>query len=188
MSIFEGLLHEDTWHKDEPHDTWDDSQDTSGFDTNTSTDSTEEENKNDENESTEDLFFNESDDESGFDGFGVDKIDRPSKSGLTTGVAAATKFANATDGGLDCSIDLSYHDAFGESDNSGFEKDADLVMEDATESIPVDPTTVPQHDLECDQYTDSLDEPEVDGASPAELAADDDSSFGESATGWDDLY
>ena len=42
--------------------------------------------------------------------------------------------------------------------------------------------------LEDDQYSDSLDEPEVDGASPAELAADDDSSFGESATGWDDLY
>ena len=63
-----------------------------------------------------------------------------------------------------------------------------LVMEDVSESIPVDPTTIPHHDLEDDQYSDSLDEPEVDGASPAELAADDDSSFGESATGWDDLY
>ena len=76
----------------------------------------------------------------------------------------------------------------GGSDNSGFEKDASLVMEDGSESIPVDPTTIPHHDLEDDQYSDSLDEPEVDGASPAELAADDDSSFGESATGWDDLY
>ena len=185
MSIFEDLLHEDTWHKDEPHDTWDDSQDTSGFDTNTTSED-EDKDDTDVNESTD--VFTESDDESGFDGFGVDKIDRPSKSGLTTGVDAATKFANATDGGLDCSIDLSYHDAFGESDNSGFEKDASLVMEDGSESIPVDPTTIPHHDLEDDQYYDSLDEPEVDGASPAELAADDDSSFGESATGWDDLY
>lgn len=172
MSIFEDLLHEDTWHKDEPNDTWDD------------------EDKNDDNvnESAFDSIFNESDDGSGFDGFGVDKIDRPSKSGLVTGVDAATKFANATDGGLDCSVDLSYHDAFGESDNSGFEKDASLVMEDGSESIPVDPTTIPHHDLEDDQYSDSLDDSEVDGASPAELAADDDSSFGESATGWDDLY
>ena len=142
----------------------------------------------DVNESAFDSIFNESDDGSGFDGFGVDKIDRPSKSGLVTGVDAATKFANATDGGLDCSVDLSYHDAFGESDNSGFEKDASLVMEDGSESIPVDPTTIPHHDLEDDQYSDSLDGSEVDGASPAELAADDDSSFGESATGWDDLY
>lgn len=185
MSIFEGLLHEDTWHKNEPHDTWDDGQDTSGFDTNT-TSNDEDKDDTDVNESAE--VFTESDDESGFDGFGVDKIDRPSKSGLVTGVDAATKFANATDGGLDCSVDLSYHDAFGESDNSGFEKDASLVMEDGFESIPVDPTTIPHHDLEDDQYSDSLDEPEVDGASPAELAADDDSSFGESATGWDDLY
>lgn len=180
MSIFEDLLHEDTWHKDEPNDTWDDDQ---------AQNMSNDEDKNDDNvnESAFDSFFNESDD-SGFDGFGVDKIDRPSKSGLVTGVDAATKFANATDGGLDCSIDLSYHDAFGESDNSGFEKDASLVMEDGSESIPVDPTTIPHHDLEDDQYSDSLDEPEVDGASPAELAADDDSSFGESATGWDDLY
>lgn len=180
MSIFEDLLHEDTWHKDEPNDTWDDDQ---------AQNMSNDEDKNDDNvnESTFDSFFNESDD-SGFDGFGVDKIDRPSKSGLVTGVDAATKFANATDGGLDCSVDLSYHDAFGESDNSGFEKDASLVMEDGSESIPVDPTTIPHHDLEDDQYSDSLDEPEVDGASPAELAADDDSSFGESATGWDDLY
>lgn len=180
MSIFEDLLHEDTWHKDEPNDTWDDDQ---------AQNMSNDEDKNDDNvnESAFDSFFNESDD-SGFDGFGVDKIDRPSKSGLVTGVDAATKFANATDGGLDCSVDLSYHDAFGESDNSGFEKDASLVMEDGSESIPVDPTTIPHHDLEDDQYSDSLDEPEVDGASPAELAADDDSSFGESATGWDDLY
>lgn len=180
MSIFEDLLHEDTWHKDEPNDTWDDDQ---------AQNMTNDEDKNDDNvnESAFDSFFNESDD-SGFDGFGVDKIDRPSRSGLVTGVDAATKFANATDGGLDCSIDLSYHDAFGESDNSGFEKDASLVMEDGSESIPVDPTTIPHHDLEDDQYSDSLDEPEVDGASPAELAADDDNSFGESATGWDDLY
>lgn len=180
MSIFEDLLHEDTWHKDEPNDTWDDDQ---------AQNMSNDEDKNDDNvnESAFDSFFNESDD-SGFDGFGVDKIDRPSKSGLVTGVDAATKFANATDCGLDCSIDLSYHDAFGESDNSGFEKDASLVMEDGSESIPVDPTTIPHHDLEDDQYSDSLDEPEVDGASPAELAADDDSSFGESATGWDDLY
>ena len=180
MSIFEDLLHEDTWHKDEPNDTWDDDQ---------AQNMSNDEDKNDDNvnESAFDSFFNESDD-SGFDGFGVDKIDRPSKSGLVTGVDAATKFANATDGGLDCSIDLSYHDAFGESDNSGFEKDASLVMEDGSESIPVDPTTIPHHDLEDDQYSDSLDEPEVDGASPAELAADDDSSFGESSTGWDDLY
>lgn len=180
MSIFEDLLHEDTWHKDEPNDTWDDDQ---------AQNMSNDEDKNDDNvnESTFDSIFNESDD-SGFDGFGVDKIDRPSKSGLVTGVDAATKFANATDGGLDCSVDLSYHDAFGESDNSGFEKDASLVMEDGSESIPVDPTTIPHHDLEDDQYSDSLDEPEVDGASPAELAADDDSSFGESATGWDDLY
>mgnify|MGYP006983174768 FL=1 len=181
MSIFEDLLHEDTWHKDEPNDTWDDDQ---------AQNMSNDEDKNDDNvnESTFDSIFNESDDGSGFDGFGVDKIDRPSKSGLVTGVDAATKFANATDGGLDCSIDLSYHNAFGESDNSGFEKDASLVMEDGSESIPVDPTTIPHHDLEDDQYSDSLDEPEVDGASPAELAADDDSSFGESATGWDDLY
>lgn len=181
MSIFEDLLHEDTWHKDEPNDTWDDDQ---------AQNMSNDEDKNDDNvnESAFDSFFNESDDGSGFDGFGVDKIDRPSKSGLVTGVDAATKFANATDGGLDCSVDLSYHDAFGESDNSGFEKDASLVMEDGSESIPVDPTTIPHHDLEDDQYSDSLDEPEVDGASPAELAADDDSSFGESATGWDDLY
>ncbi len=180
MSIFEDLLHEDTWHKDEPNDTWDDDQ---------AQNMSNDEDKNDDNvnESAFDSFFNESDD-SGFDGFGVDKIDRPSKSGLVTGVDAATKFANATDGGLDCSIDLSYHDAFGESDNSGFEKDASLVMEDGSESIPVDPTTIPHHDLEDDQYSDSLDDSEVDGASPAELAADDDSSFGESATGWDDLY
>lgn len=180
MSIFEDLLHEDTWHKDEPNDTWDDDQ---------AQNMSNDEDKNDDNvnESAFDSFFNESDD-SGFDGFGVDKIDRPSKSGLVTGVDAATKFANATDGGLDCSVDLSYHDAFGESDNSGFEKDASLVMEDGSESIPVDPTTIPHHDLEDDQYSDSLDEPEVGGASPAELAADDDSSFGESATGWDDLY
>ena len=115
MSIFEDLLHEDTWHKDEPHDTWDDSQDTSGFDTNTTSED-EDKDDTDVNESAD--VFTESDDESGFDGFGVDKIDRPSKSGLTTGVDAATKFANATDGGLDYSIDLSYHDAFGESDNS----------------------------------------------------------------------
>ena len=181
MSIFEDLLHEDTWHKDEPNDTWDDDQ---------AQNMSNDEDKNDDNvnESAFDSFFNESDDGSGFDGFGVDKIDRPSKSGLVTGVDAATKFAKATDGGLDCSVDLSYHDAFGESDNSGFEKDASLVMEDGSESIPVDPTTIPHHDLEDDQYSDSLDEPEVDGASPAELAADDDSSFGESATGWDDLY
>lgn len=181
MSIFEDLLHEDTWHKDEPNDTWDDDQ---------AQNMSNDEDKNDDNvnESTFDSIFNESDDGSGFDGFGVDKIDRPSKSGLVTGVDAATKFANATDGGLDCSIDLSYHDAFGESDNSGFEKDASLVMEDGSESIPVDPTTIPHHDLEDDQYSDSLDDSEVDGASPAELAADDDSSFGESATGWDDLY
>lgn len=181
MSIFEDLLHEDTWHKDEPNDTWDDDQ---------AQNMSNDEDKNDDNvnESAFDSIFNESDDGSGFDGFGVDKIDRPSKSGLVTGVDAATKFANATDGGLDCSVDLSYHDAFGESDNSGFEKDASLVMEDGSESIPVDPTTIPHHDLEDDQYSDSLDEPEVDGASPAELAADDDSSFGESATGWDDLY
>ena len=180
MSIFEDLLHEDTWHKDEPNDTWDDDQ---------AQNMSNDEDKNDDNvnESAFDSFFNESDD-SGFDGFGVDKIDRPSKSGLVTGVDAATKFANATDGGLDCSVDLSYHNAFGESDNSGFEKDASLVMEDGSESIPVDPTTIPHYDLEDDQYSDSLDEPEVDGASPAELAADDDSSFGESATGWDDLY
>lgn len=180
MSIFEDLLHEDTWHKDEPNDTWDDDQ---------AQNMSNDEDKNDDNvnESAFDSFFNESDD-SGFDGFGADKIDRPSKSGLVTGVDAATKFANATDGGLDCSIDLSYHDAFGESDNSGFEKDASLVMEDGSESIPVDPTTIPHHDLEDDQYSDSLDDSEVDGASPAELAADDDSSFGESATGWDDLY
>ena len=181
MSIFEDLLHEDTWHKDEPNDTWDDDQ---------AQNMSNDEDKNDDNvnESAFDSIFNESDDGSGFDGFGVDKIDRPSKSGLVTGVDAATKFANATDGGLDCSIDLSYHDAFGESDNSGFEKDASLVMEDGSESIPVDPTTIPHHDLEDDQYSDSLDDSEVDGASPAELAADDDSSFGESATGWDDLY
>ena len=181
MSIFEDLLHEDTWHKDEPNDTWDDDQ---------AQNMSNDEDKNDDNvnESAFDSFFNESDDGSGVDGFGVDKIDRPSKSGLVTGVDAATKFANATDGGLDCSVDLSYHDAFGESDNSGFEKDASLVMEDGSESIPVDPTTIPHHDLEDDQYSDSLDEPEVDRASPAELAADDDSSFGESATGWDDLY
>lgn len=181
MSIFEDLLHEDTWHKDEPNDTWDDDQ---------AQNMSNDEDKNDDNvnESAFDSIFNESDDGSGFDGFGVDKIDRPSKSGLVTGVDAATKFANATDGGLDCSIDLSYHDAFGESDNSGFEKDASLVMEDGSESIPVDPTTIPHHDLEDDQYSDSLDGSEVDGASPAELAADDDSSFGESATGWDDLY
>ena len=181
MSIFEDLLHEDTWHKDEPNDTWDDDQ---------AQNMSNDEDKNDDNvnESAFDSIFNESDDGSGFDGFGVDKIDRPSKSGLVTGVDAATKFVNATDGGLDCSVDLSYHDAFGESDNSGFEKDASLVMEDGSESIPVDPTTIPHHDLEDDQYSDSLDEPEVDGASPAELAADDDSSFGESATGWDDLY
>lgn len=181
MSIFEDLLHEDTWHKDEPNDTWDDDQ---------AQNMSNDEDKNDGNvnESAFDSIFNESDDGSGFDGFGVDKIDRPSKSGLVTGVDAATKFANATDGGLDCSVDLSYHDAFGESDNSGFEKDASLVMEDGSESIPVDPTTIPHHDLEDDQYSDSLDDSEVDGASPAELAADDDSSFGESATGWDDLY
>lgn len=181
MSIFEDLLHEDTWHKDEPNDTWDDDQ---------AQNMSNDEDKNDDNvnESAFDSIFNESDDGSGFDGFGVDKIDRPSKSGLVTGVDAATNFANATDGGLDCSIDLSYHDAFGESDNSGFEKDASLVMEDGSESIPVDPTTIPHHDLEDDQYSDSLDGSEVDGASPAELAADDDSSFGESATGWDDLY
>ena len=181
MSIFEDLLHEDTWHKDEPNDTWDDDQ---------AQNMSNDEDKNDDNvnESAFDSIFNESDDGSGFDGFGVDKIDRPSKSGLVTGVDAANKFANATDGGLDCSIDLSYHDAFGESDNSGFEKDASLVMEDGSESIPVDPTTIPHHDLEDDQYSDSLDDSEVDGASPAELAADDDSSFGESATGWDDLY
>lgn len=181
MSIFEDLLHEDTWHKDEPNDTWDDDQ---------AQNMSNDEDKNDDNanESAFDSIFNESDDGSGFDGFGVDKIDRPSKSGLVTGVDAATKFANATDGGLDCSIDLSYHDAFGESDNSGFEKDASLVMEDGSESIPVDPTTIPHHDLEDDQYSDSLDGSEADVASPAELAADDDSSFGESATGWDDLY
>ena len=59
-------------------------------------------------------------------------------------------------------------------------------MEDGSESIPVDPTTIPHHDLEDDQYSDSLDEPEVDGASPAELAEDD--SIDESTTGWDDLY
>ena len=108
-------------------------------------------------------------------------------SNLRTSMPKSDNLARIADD-LDCSVDLSYHDAFGESDNSGFEKDASLVMEDGSESIPVDPTTIPHHDLEDDQYSDSLDEPEVDGASPAELAADDDSSFGESATGWDDLY
>lgn len=175
-----GIFTEDTWHNDEPQDTWDDSQDQSGFDDNKDEDNT------DVNESADVFDEFDIDDESGFDGFGVDKISRPSKSGLATGVDAMTQFANATDGGLNCSVDLSYHDAFGE-DTSGFEKDADLVVE-SDEDIPTDPSTVPSFEFEDDNFEPSLDnESLVNGVSPAELA-DDDDSFEESATGWNDLY
>lgn len=182
MSIFNSLLHEDTWHKDEPHNTWDDSQeqdDNSGFG-DTASDIKHKQNSF-ADESAD--VFEESTEDSGFDGFGVDKLGRPAKYGLDAGIAAADQFADASDG-KDTDVDLSFHDSFHE-DFSGFEKDASLVNE--SEEVPVDPNTIPQFNNEDDNFEASFDDGSyADGASPAELAEDD--SIDESTTGWDDLY
>lgn len=171
MGILSSILEDSFETNDESLNTWDDDQ--------------EYVDDIDVNESAA-MFIDEMDDGSGFDGFGVDKINRPSGHGLSVGVSAQDAFANATDGGLDCSIDLSYHDAFDESDGSGFEKDAFLFSE-ADECTPVDPNTIPHYNSEDDQYSPSMDnEISMDGVDLAELVDDD--TVTESATGWDDLY
>lgn len=127
-------------------------------------------------------------DNSGFiteEDYGIIKLDKPSKEGFAAGISAAKQFVNSSDGD-NTDIDLSYFDAF-PKDTSGF----DDVSESA-DDITVDPNTIPATPSEDDQFSDhEYDDDTIvsdKNVSVSDLASDDeDESFDESFTGWDDL-
>lgn len=126
-------------------------------------------------------------DESGFDGFGVDKLKAPSAEGLEAGKAAMDQFVTASDG-KDTDVDWSFHDSF-PKDSSGFEKDANSEI--PTEEVKVDPNTIPAVPEEKDQFSKPGEGEDVsdNAATPEELAKDDDDvPVEESFTGWNDLW
>ena len=123
-------------------------------------------------------------DESGFEGFGVDKTSAPSEEGFAAARKAADEFVDAPDTEL-IDVDLNLDIAM-PKDTSGFDESFDASCEDGEECV--DPNTVPAIPEEDDQFSEPDEEPAVGSISDEELASDDDDIIGESFTGYEDLF